>query len=410
MDITSNNLNERFADDSAPLLERNTLVWGAFLVGVLLGFVAVYIVVAQPMFAQLKQLQQQGATLKEDVQLLVGVRDQAWEAENLLSDLNSLKGQLGEARAAVREIRQLRKELAEESRRTTAARSALSAMAGLNAAIVEQQSQVEPAERALAEIANIQARLIHQHADASQADDALRGIDQVRSDLAELLQLKQQLADQSQNLGTAKSTAGELLSLKDRLIEQGRDAEAARTEANRLFVLQDELAAHADNSRAAFESLDTLLQIKNKLVDQTPQVADAVQNLEILSDFREELSTQIGSLVRLREGLMEVVLLETTIGKVVKSLEPLTQLANVRRLGDAELRAAAKAILDSRSTRLSSKSAAPRELPRTAENDPFGLSNDEPFLKDENLDLGADEPVRLPEPVSLPTGESSRDE
>jgi hypothetical protein len=102
---------------------------------------------------------------------------------------------------------------------------------------------------------------------------------------------------------------------------------------------------------------------------------------------------------------MEIALMETTIGRVAKALEPLAQIANVRRLGDEELRAAAKAILDNRSTRLTSKPPAPRELPKTAENDRLELPADEPLLKDEVPGLGADEPLEIPDPVPLPLAE-----
>src|SRR4029079_6232175 len=82
VDIASNMHNESIADESAPLLERNTLVWGSFLVGVVIGFVAVYVVVAQPLFTQLRDLQTQSVALQVDIQSLVGVRNQAWEADN----------------------------------------------------------------------------------------------------------------------------------------------------------------------------------------------------------------------------------------------------------------------------------------------------------------------------------------
>src|SRR5258708_29080944 len=66
-------------DDSSPMVEQNTIFWGAFLVGIVIGFVAVYIVVAQPMFAQLGQLQRQMAAFESDLQPLVGNRNQAWQ-------------------------------------------------------------------------------------------------------------------------------------------------------------------------------------------------------------------------------------------------------------------------------------------------------------------------------------------
>src|SRR5262245_46709020 len=111
VDTTRNNLNDLTGDDSTPLIARNSMVWGIFLVGIVVGFLAVYVVVAQPMFAQLSQVQSQIASLETDMQALVGVRNSAWETGNLLSDLTALKNQLRDARSSIREIRALRQDL-----------------------------------------------------------------------------------------------------------------------------------------------------------------------------------------------------------------------------------------------------------------------------------------------------------
>lgn len=405
MDIASNTFSSRADDVAPPLVERHTLIWGSFLVGLVIGFVAVYIVAAQPMFAQLRSLQRQTQALQSEVQTLVGVRDQAWEAGNLLSDLTALRGQLADARTTVREIRQLRQDLLDEARHTSAASAAIGGLGRLQDSVLERQELTAQAGSVVEEFGKVLSRLVEEHVGTTPANETLADIARVRSDLAELVQLKRQVTDGAENVTAAKSAAGELVSLKDQIAEQGANTEAARTQANRMFVLQDELKAHAGDSPAAFDNLDRLLSIKDKLVEQTPQVVDAVQNLEILSDFQEELDTQIRSLARMREGLTEFILLETTIGRVVKALEPLTQIANVRRLGDHELRAAAKAILDNRTTRLSSKPASPRELPTATDNDPFQMTEEGSLLRDIPRDLGADDSLRIPDPVPLPTTE-----
>src|SRR5262249_32266130 len=112
-------------------IEKNTLMWVSFLVGVVIGFVAVYIIVAQPMLAQLDHVQRQLALVEDDMQALVGERSQAWETGTLLSDLKALKAQLQDARGTVREIRNLRQDLLEEARYNSAASEALSGLARL---------------------------------------------------------------------------------------------------------------------------------------------------------------------------------------------------------------------------------------------------------------------------------------
>jgi hypothetical protein len=397
LDIAHKNTNSTFGGDESPLLARNSIIWGIFLVGVIIGFTAVYLLVAQSMFAQLGQMQRQLVAFDANLQSLVGARNEAWEAGNLLSDLKALKNQLRDARATVREIRSLRQDLLEESKQTAAASEALRSLAKLQEFALEQEDLTAPAALSLEQLAQIQKRLVEEHAGTPSAEATLADLDRVRRDLTELLSLKTQLVQNSGDLEVAKSTAGELLSLKDQMVAKGQDLETARTNANRLFVLKEELKTQGIDLSDAFTSLDRLLAIKDKLSEQTPAVAEAVQNLEILSDFQEEFGEQIRALGRMREGLLQIVLLEGTLGRVARLLEPLVQIANVRRLSDRELREAARSILENRSTRISSKPEAPRQLLPEMPADPFHPSGEGEAGTTDESELG-----ELPPPLPLP--------
>jgi hypothetical protein len=392
LDITRNNL-EGTINDAPLLVEKRTLVWGFFLIGLVVGFVAVYIIVARPMFGQLAQMQRQIADVEASLTLLVGERNQAWETGHLLSDLRSLGDQIHEARVTVRDIRALRTELAEAGKQTGAAAEALAKLTRLQDFAIAQEELTNSASRTLGEMAEIQQRLIDEHAGTPKAEETLCDLERVRRDLAELLALKSQILQNASDLAAAKSTAGELFSLKNDIVASGENLQTARSTANRMFVMQDELVSHSDELSDAFTSLDRLVEIKDKLADQTPAVADAVQNLEILTDFREELSAQIRSLAPMRDGLMQIVLMESSIARVAKLLEPLAQISNVRRLSDQELRAAARSILDNRSPRLGSNHDTAHELA----NDPFNEAGSKSAQSQEIQRDGT-----VPPPVSLP--------
>ncbi len=94
--------------------------------------------------------------------------------------------------------------------------------------------------------------------------------------------------------------------------------------------------------------------------------------------------------------------METTIGRAAKALEPLSRIANVRRLGDDELRAAARTILDNRAARIGSRVAGPRELPRTAENYTAVPPSDDWRSSDDPADLGTTGLRETPSPKALP--------
>ena len=97
----------------------------------------------------------------------------------------------------------------------------------------------------------------------------------------------------------------------------------------------------------------------------------------------------------MHESLLQIVLMENTLGRVARLLEPLSQIANVRRLSDHELRAAARSILESRSTRISSKPESPRQIPDAAVNDPF-------LGTEQNLENEGHESGAVPSPVPFP--------
>jgi len=398
--LNTTHINSEYAisEDSDALVEKNTLIWGFFLIGIVVGFVAVYIIVAQPMFSQLGQIQRQMAALESDLQLLVGERNQAWEAGHLLADLNALKGQIREARANVRDIRSLRQDLKDEALRSVDASESLGKLAAVQDLALQHQDYTGAARQTLEEMVQVQQRLVAEHATAPKAEEALVDIDRVRRDMAELFALKTEIARNSAGIADARSTAGELIALKDQIVAHGQNIEAARSSANRLFILQDELKAHGDELSDAFASLDRLVELKDKLTDETRDVADAVQNLELLTDFRDAFGEQIQSLTQMREGLLQIMMMETTIGRVAKLMEPLSQIANVRRLSDQDLRAAARSILESRSTRISSKPDSPRQIPEPIiESDPFDAIQRQPgSAGDEN------DGVIVPPPMPLP--------
>jgi hypothetical protein len=65
------------------------------------------------------------------------------------------------------------------------------------------------------------------------------------------------------------------------------------------------------------------------------------------------VASHVKSLDTLRRTLMEIAMMESTLGRVAHVVEPLTQIGNLRRLGDEEVREAARVILDRRMTRFS---------------------------------------------------------
>src|SRR5262249_33223433 len=157
--------------------------------------------------AQLELMQNRMLVLDADVQTLVGARNEAWEAGNLLSDLKSLKRQLGDARATIREIRELRQEVLEESKHTAEAAEALRCVAKLQESALDHQDLSPPAPRSFEQLPQIQKRLVAEHAGTPRAEETLADLDRARHDLEDLLSLKTQLARNGADVEAAVSTA-----------------------------------------------------------------------------------------------------------------------------------------------------------------------------------------------------------
>lgn len=361
--------------DSASAIEKNTMLWGIFLVGLVVGFVGVYLVAAQPMFAQIDRLQRQVVAVQNDMESLVGVRDQAWETSNLLSGLTAQQRQLADARATIKEIRQLRQDLQVEAGQMAQSFQALADLKKLKTTVLDQRDLTAPATKAVEDIALVQKRLIAEHGAFPKAEATLADLDRTKTGLDELLRLKNQLLEQGvdtaaaqakatefvalkdtivaqTNTNDAKKSAEDLIALKDQVAGQAGSTDAAVARVAKLFSMQNQLENQGADMTIAFSTLDNMGALKAKLVSQTQEVAEAMQNLEILSDFQDEFAEQIRTLGKMRQNLMEIVMLESTIGRVSRIIEPLVQIGNVRRLSEPELRDAARVILENRNTRI----------------------------------------------------------
>ncbi|HQX52634.1 MAG TPA: hypothetical protein PLR25_22125, partial [Planctomycetaceae bacterium] len=81
-----------------------------------------------------------------------------------------------------------------------------------------------------------------------------------------------------------------------------------------------------------------------------------------------ELANHVKSLEGVRRTMMDIAMMESTLGRVAQVIEPLTQIGNLRRLSDDEVREAARVILDRRVTRFSQATTLPETGASTDNN------------------------------------------
>ena len=389
----------------------SSLRWSPLVIGVLAGLIAMDLAVRRPLMRELNQVRTHVGTLQGDMQQLVGVRNQVLETNNLLTNIKAQHHKLEEARASLAVMQQITHELTEKAADATPAFDALDRLVSVKDAVLRNSETTEAAQTGVQQLLALQAQVATAGEHAQVAQAAINSLVRVRdaarielSDIDAAMQAVRQLGDlkrnaieQGEDVAVAREQLKELAELKSDLSAEAGNIEVAQAVASSLVTLKNGLATedaikHADDllklrdtlvvngqSDKATENLEQLISLQSRLIGQTKDVASAMQTLEVLADLGEELRTQVDSLDKMRKSLLEIVLLESTVNRVAKVIEPLTQIGNLRRLSDDEVREAARAVLDSRNTRIARQPEPSRDRKAKALNlDDIPLFSDEP--------------------------------
>lgn len=385
---------------TADAAHQSWMQWTMLGTGLAIGILGMNLFVTQPLSSRMQHMESELATVQHGMQDLVGVKDGVWATSNLLSSLNSQHRQLTEAQTAIKGIREFRQDVVAEANQVQDAIDALQQMAALQKKVLDQKNQIAAATQAMQSLAANNERLIAQRESNPAAEESLKQLisikDSARAQTEEvttaqqtlkdlislkdqalaqndtakdaslalqgLIDLKTQVQQGTQQIAEAGKALGLLIGLKDQVALHGETTTAAQARAEELLSLRDTLLTKGSNIPAAAANLTSFVAMKDKLLSQTEEISNAIQNVEILADFGEEFQMRVKSLGELRQSLVEIGLLETTITRVAKALAPMAQLGNIRRLNDNELREAARSILEQRQSRISQKQGPETQL------------------------------------------------
>jgi hypothetical protein len=380
-----------------------TLRWSLVFSGVALGLLSMDLMVRRPMLREMAQVRSELSSLERDMEQLVGVRNQVWETNNLLTGLRSQHRQLDEARLSLGAVAQLRQEIENEAGKTSSTFTKLDRLISLQNSVIRNTENLESAEEHMSRLVALQNQALEAGEHTSEAmasvqelaglKDAIReqaagtdeavevvnrfsalktqiasageGIDMAQSHVQEFAALKTDIFNEAGDLQAARETATQLISLKDDVIAKGGNTEQAFANSAQLFQLRDTLATQKDLEQAS-AALDQLVAMEETLTQQRERIIGAVENLEVLTDLTDELQSQVATVDSMRKSLLDIVLMESTVRRVAGLLEPLSELGNLRRsVGDAEVREIARTVRESRSA--SRFAQQPDTSKRTAE-------------------------------------------
>lgn len=417
--------------------------WSMMFAGLAVAFLGMDIMVRRPMMRELTQVRSELAGVERDMEELVGVRNQVWETNNLLTGLKSQYRQLEDARLSVAAMAQLRKEVDAEAKKSGEAFSSLDRLVAVQNAVLTNTSNVETAQDTLEGMIAMQKRAVEGGEGTTAAVEAIEGLIDIRDaatmdmvtidraaasiaqldklktqilsssegtefaqtevdrlfatvrtfgdlrneilesgegvedaqkSLFEFVSLKNELFNESSNIDFARDAARQLIAVKNELNATSSDIATAQTSADELITLKDTIASKGGNTETAFrntgklfglrdtlnsdmdldgaeDSLETLVQIQSDLNGQGRNVVDALETLEVLTNLSEELQAQVDSIGGMRKSLLDIILMESTVTKAVQVVKPLTELSNLRRMSDTDVREAAKTIMETRTAR-----------------------------------------------------------
>lgn len=182
------------------------------------------------------------------------------------------------------------------------------------------------------------------------------------SNIAGFAKLRDLIIEGSEGIETAMDYSRQLLAMQDELVERGARIDVARKHADGLLSLENALADDANlNIVRAQDNLNGLVAIERQLNSQDEQIIAAVESLELMSDLQQEFMQRIGDLEGLRTGLTELAMLESSIVRTIRSLQPIVELTNLRRLNGDDLQAIARGMMERRTNRIAA--GDPNDLP-----------------------------------------------
>jgi len=320
---------------------------------VVLALVGIQMLVTQPLARRLVGVQQHLVRVERDMTELVGAGDGIWETSDLLSGLADQSARLDATRTALDSIRDFREQVENEAAALDEARGVLVQLTTLQNRLVDESAGHREAMASLNRLVQLR-------------DVAVAGVERTDRAVTEVTRL-QGIAD---DLDQAHDRFEQLVALRDAILNGGDDTDEAHATLDQLVLLQDSLNTHSSDVDVAGKNLEELLALEESLRTRSEDIASAVEALEVLTDLQRDIREHVQSLSGMRRDLMEVVLLQGTVARVVRILGPLSELAHLRRLSAVEIRAAARSISRQRANEQAHRSIHRPEIESAATGDP----------------------------------------
>ena len=219
----------------------------------------------------------------------------------------------------------------------------------------------------LADIEIVTDRIDELAAKTPQHRDSL---DVLHLQSSEMMAIASRLDMESDTVASAGKTLKNLTAIATKLDDTNVDR--ATTTTDGLISLASRIDAEGTALLGPAGNVLTDLRVATRgLETQGERLESLIESAEALEDFETEIAQHIRGLDEIRRELIEFAMLDSTIARVTETLQPLTDLAKLRRIQPQDLQMVVEGLrdqrLDRKDTMISEKVDSKRKPVRTAD-------------------------------------------
>ncbi len=354
--------------------------WNMFLFAVAVAMIAVNWGFLRPASRQLALMQHHIDALERNVKELTRQHGSAQRAVDLLALLAEQGRQSEQAASGLEKIQQLHQQLLAEAEQLPAANSAVSRLSSLRQDVVRSAGLIEQTRETLSATSDLQQRLVSSANQLRDADAALGRVSDMRTRLlqsvgkleeakplvAKVDQVHQALVDSASLAQDAQSVTDDFVLMSKKLSDESGQTQRSQLVLDDLLDIRQKLDAQAGEMELSHATLDNLVQLKEDVLVQSENLTAAIETLERTVDMTQQYQQAAKSFDELRRWLTEVVLLEPTLRRAMQTLEPITELGNLRHISREELLQAAQVVRDMRRVEVAKRSFTVQSVPEVA--------------------------------------------
>jgi hypothetical protein len=348
-----------------PLSERHgatSVNWYLLLFVVIVTLFAVYWGFVEPTSRQLAKMRRYVTSLEKSIANLNGHQETTAQTVSLLDQLERQAIVTRDAQAALDEMRMLHSQIVQEASQLRSARQALEKLAELRSDLARQVSLVEATDRALNAVSETHYRVCQAVDDAAAVELSVTQLNRLQSGLAASIRkmedaqpvlnqidaLHSRLTSAADRTRQARFVSEGLLALEEDLLSRGSHTAAAHLALDDLIDLRDRVDAQATHLDKSEATLAQLVQLQDGVLAQSESVVTAIETLEASHDVQQLLVRAEQTFSNVRRLLTETIMIEPAVQQAMRGLEPLKELADLRRLNVRELRQVVGLIWDRR--------------------------------------------------------------